>query len=138
MDRKEYLSERHTLIQLEMEAYRSFDKTILAISSGSIALSVSMIDRFQHAALWCLPIASWSFWLLSILFQIISYWATSKAMQEEQIILGEQYKDDSVDPRENQYRGIPTQYNLAALIALVMGMLLFLAFIAINLHNIIR
>ena len=79
--RKEYLEERRLLVNLEQKAYTDFDKTLLAISSGAIALSVAFLDKTLYQSYLYLLVASWLLWLVSILFQLWSFIVSSKAMR---------------------------------------------------------
>jgi len=127
MDRNEYMDERRLLAGLEAESYRSFDKALLTFSSGAIALSVTFFEKFSIGPSFLL-IASWGLWLLSIIFQLISYLISARAMREEMAILNEQYKNYDAEPRKNPYTGWPSKINTAALLAFVIGTLTFLLF----------
>lgn len=135
--RNEYLKEREILVHLEMEAYRNFDKILLTLSSGAIALSVAFIDKVYYMFLY-LIIFSWILWLVSIFLQLISLFITPKAMREEIIILNEQYKDDLKEPRKNKYSGKPSLLTFWALATFGLGTLLFIIFIILNLNSIVK
>lgn len=132
MDRKEYMEERRLLANLEADSYKSFDKALLTFSSGAIALSVTFLEKFDISCGTSLLILSWTLWLFSILFQLISYFVSGKAMREELAILNEQYKDYKSEPRLNKWTGWPSRLNLAALGAFLLGTFIFLVFISKN------
>ncbi|MFH1897956.1 MAG: hypothetical protein ABH886_06925 [Candidatus Desantisbacteria bacterium] len=136
MDRKEYLEERRLLVSLESEAYKSFDKTLLVLSSGAIALSMTFIDKLHCATFLYLLVISWIFWIVSIFLQLFSFVVSSKAMREELAILNEQYNDYSKDPRQNKYSdnkmSIMSMLNYVSIGAFALGTLLFIVFITIN------
>lgn len=138
MERKEYLTERKLLITLESNAYQSFDKTLLTLSSGAIALSVAFLDKLHYPFLVNFLILSWLCWFASIMAQLTSLYFSPKAMRDEQLILNEQYKDYSKDPRDNKYQGIPSALNLLSLVSFGLGAFLFIVFIISNFSCIIK
>lgn len=129
MDRNEYMDERRLLAGLEAESSRSFDKALLTFSSGAIALSVTFLEKFNLGDFSCLLVISWVLWLSSIIFQLLSYLVSAKAMREELAILNEQYKDYKIEPRKNRYTGWPTKLNAVALATFLIGTVIFLFFI---------
>jgi hypothetical protein len=135
MDRNEYMDERRLLAGLEAESSRSFDKALLTFSSGAIALSVTFIEKFNSGDFSCLLIVSWILWLASIVFQVLSYFVSAKAMREELTILNEQYKDCELEPRKNKYTGWPTKLNLTSLTSFLVGTIIFLFFVIQNFNK---
>ncbi len=135
MDRNEYMDERRLLAGLEAESSRSFDKALLTFSSGAIALSVTFLEKFNLSDFSCLLITCWIFWLSSIVFQLLSYLVSAKAMREELAILNKQYKDYEVESMKNKYTGWPTKLNLIALTAFLIGTLIFLFLIIQNFNR---
>lgn len=130
MNRKEYLQERSTLINLEAEAYKSFEKTIITIASGAIAVSLTFFDKTNNGNYESLLLISWILWLSTIIAQLISSYITAKAMREEQLILNDLYMN--FPGRKNIYAGKPTKYNKISLITFGLGTALFIFFIIIN------
>ncbi len=137
MDRKEYLEERKLLVELEASAYRDFDRTLLTLSSGAIALSVAFIDKLQNMVFMNLLMFSWLTWCISLFLQLASLFLTPKAMREEQVILNEQYKAYSKDPRQNKYLGWSSDLNLGSVILFCLGTLSFIIFAILNIDCII-
>lgn len=135
MDRNEYMDERRLLAGLEAESSRSFDKALLTFSSGAIALSVTFLEKFNLSYFSCLLVTSWILWLSSIVFQLLSYLVSAKAMREELAILNKQYRDYEVEPKKNKYTGWPTKLNVAALTAFLIGTLIFLFLIIQNFNK---
>lgn len=135
-ERKEYLEERHLLIHLEAEAYKSFDKILLTLSSGAIILSLTFINKPAKLIHLYLVVLSWIFWTISIFFQIISCHITAKATRREQAILNKQYKNenDTEDSSSNQFSGWPTKINTLTFISFGIGVILFIIFASINLN----
>lgn len=130
MNRNEYLSERQVLINLEAEAYRSFDKTLITVSSGAIALSIGFFGRVDITHFKILLLNSWLLWLCSIILQLISLYITPKAMREEQAILNERYLGSP--ERKNKFVGRPSIFNLLSLGAFGLGTVLFIILVMIN------
>lgn len=134
MERNEYLRERELLVGLEAEAYKSFDKTLLTLSSGAMVLSATLLDKLQPINFIFLLICSWVFLFISICLQLCSLHTSPKAMREEINILNERYKDnEEKDVQENKYTGKATILNQISLASFALGTFLFLTFTIINL-----
>ena len=134
MDRNEYMKERQLLIGLEVESSKSFDKALLLFSSGAIVLSVTFLEKFNTDIFFCLLVASWVLWLLSILAQLLSYFVGAQAMRRELAILNEQYKNQT-ESKLNELAGWPTTLNIVALITFLIGAVTFLGFITLNFNK---
>jgi hypothetical protein len=155
MEREEYLEERKILVELESRAYSTYDRTIITLASGAIAVSItfsSSILRGDSTLSWTvyLLFASWLFWLLSILSQLMSFLITAKVMRNaverlnseyleyeegrpinEMIasVLGTKETQKPIDPKGfDKYAGWPTFLNKYSLGTFTAGVIIFLIF----------
>lgn len=133
MDRQEYVNERKVLLDIETEAVRGFDKTLLVLSSGALLLSMNFLASKISLTFLGFLIAAWVFWILSTLSQLTSYIVTTKAIREEMKILNEQYKNYEKDARLNQYEGIASKISTTSFITFILGIASFFIFVIKNL-----
>ena len=132
MDRSEYLEERKLLIQLEAEGYRNFDKTLLTLSSGAVALSSTYFFNIPQMVYPVFLVVSWSLWCVSISSQLLSVYFTPKALREEQRVLNEQAIDPSKEPGKNRYLGKASKLNLLSTLSFALGIFSFVVFMTLN------
>lgn len=132
MERKEYLEERKRLYDKEWESYRDFDKTLITVSSGAIALSVTFVANFTLPVLQIFIFVSWVFWLLTIVMEIFSFQVSATALRRESEILAAQYRDLLSENEENKFIGYAGKLNFLAFASFMTGAYFFLAFIILN------
>lgn len=144
---EEYSAQRTKLDDASLEAAGRYDRTVLAISTGALALSVTFIDKIASTPqAWTLflLVPGWLFLLASIISQLLALSASHEATREQIKILDKQYSyyfsaNDSAEAvrngweePKNKYNSRVNLYNLVAQIVLISGVLLVLAFSAIN------
>ena len=102
-----------------------FDKLIVYLNGGFIALSVSLVHSYylKDNTTLTLSILAWSSSVLSLLFNLISHLTTVKSM--DSYLDGEYHKSDRIDIFTNIL-------NYSGLALLVISLVLFLIFISIN------
>lgn len=111
------------LSELERASYDKFDSALLTITSGAIALSVSIVmkdisDSWEYFAL---IKYSWFLWVISLFIQISGHLLAAKAMRIK--ALG----------RESILtKGILTYLNWSAFITFLLGVITFLKFVSLN------
>jgi len=95
MSRGEYLRERDAVYTEKLEASRSLDTTLITLSSGAVALSVTFLDKIRPTSLFLsvVLVSAWILFLLSILLTSISHYASMRA------------KDDYLDALDKLYQG---------------------------------
>jgi carbon starvation protein CstA len=146
---QQYSSQREKLDSSSIEAAGRYDKAVLTISTGALALSVTFIDKIasnpQHWTLYIL-IPGWFLLLLSIIWQVLALSASHNATREQISILDQQYAkyflaDDPVKLVEegwteseppNKYVDITNKYNILSQIALIIGIVCILVFSSFN------
>ena len=82
-----------------------FDTALLSVSSGAIALSVTVVIRDAVLICTALIAIAWVFWLLSIFLQLSSHLASISGVRRQIFIVQEDCTD------ENKWVGIPTLIN---------------------------
>jgi hypothetical protein len=132
MDRQEYLDERRFLAETEINMSKQFDTLLFAITSGVIALSITLITGTDEVLYERYLLISWVILLTSLFMQVRSNITSTRALREEQAILTEWYQDYQSDPRENPYKGLPTFYNRWSLTLSTLGVLLMLIWVIIS------
>ena len=85
---------RNLLIQLEQKSYEDYDKALLAMSGGALAISLAFVKNIggnDPVQLRILLIMSWILWTLTILAVLWSFVMSQRALREavEQIDAGE-------------------------------------------------
>ena len=135
MTEKEYWKERDTLTKISLDIDNRFHSALLTISSGSIGLSIVFLEKIDHRQCLYILFLSWVCWLISILLQLFSSLVSSRAIREEQEILNSRY-EDQISGRSNRYLGHYTTIRNISFAIFFVGVVLFFAFILINLNNI--
>lgn len=144
---KEYASQREKLNAASLEAAGRYDRAFLAISTGTLALSVAFIDKIAtNPELWTLYILvpGWLLLLVSISMQLLALASSQNATSEQIRILDQQYSDyfSSEDTEKavlgkyeeptNRYVQRTSKLNILSQIFLIAGVILILAFSSIN------
>jgi hypothetical protein len=128
----EYFSERKVLVELEADSYRKFDTTLLTLSSGAIALSITFIKNdFSFCS--CLLKIAWALWLITISTQLMSHLISAKAIREDVKVLKEKHssKTNLVSGR-NKFTPWVNRLNLSAVLSFVIGAFSFIIFVMVN------
>ncbi|MBW2663078.1 MAG: hypothetical protein JRD93_14060 [Deltaproteobacteria bacterium] len=144
---KEYTAQRNKLDDASLEAAGRYDRTVLTISTGALALSVTFIDKIastpQYWTLFLL-VPGWLFLLAAVIYQLLALSASHEATREQIEILDKQYSYyfSANEPAEavrsgweepkNRYNSRVNFYNFVARVVLISGIVLILAFSAIN------
>lgn len=76
---------RRLLISLEQKAQDDYDKTIVSLSGGALAISLvfikDIVGKAEPALVWTVIVA-WGFWAASIAIVVISYFSSRMAMRK--------------------------------------------------------
>ena len=144
---KEYSSQREKLDGASLEAAGRYDRAVLAISSGALALSVTFIEKIVSTPqVWSLflLVPGWILLLCTIVLQLLALASSQNATSEQIRILDQQYqkyfsaedaaqavKEGWIEP-ENPYVRKTNRLNIISQWTLVVGILLVLAFSSVN------
>jgi len=137
MDAETYRRERDLLIDAEREAARSYDKALIALSSGALALSFGYVRGMEvhpagEFALYC----SWAVLLASLFSVLLSFLLSQRGMQKQREILDKLLESpESTIPRHTGYAKWITRLNWASLFLLIIGVAVFAIFAAVNLFR---
>jgi len=124
---------RQYLNEISERNLRNFDKTIIALSSGALAISLVFIEKIIGSNdIGCLSIIilalAWFFYLFAI---IINLWSNLTGSQE---CIDEIKRIDNGD-EENTSNNKTNLLNILALIFFVFGTILLLLFSLINIYG---
>lgn len=143
----EYAQERAKLDDASLEAGGRYDRAVLTISTGALALSIVFVEKIASKpatyTVFLLVIA-WTLLLVSIVFELLALDASQRATTEQISILDEKYMtllygDDGLlqeilheTPQENPFSKKVSRYNTLSFLALVVGIVLIMIFSALN------
>ena len=142
LEYKVYLEERKSLVDAVREGARSFDKTILVLSSGAFGLSLTFIRQISpniKSGTVFLLICAWVGFCLSLLFTLISFLTSQSACLKQIKILEVEYfnsqrehdKKANIENIENKSSDWTGRLNKLSIVAFMLGVI-FLAFFSIS------
>ena len=97
MDHQEYLKRRAELLAIREDSFEAFDKSILTISTGCLALSVAFLDKIGkpfNKVTFFLIFASWAAFLMVLVFNLASYLFAKSNMDKKINELDKKYKKE--------------------------------------------
>jgi hypothetical protein len=125
---------RKYIAEAEQKAQEDFDKTIIALSGGGLAISFTFVDKFiKVGAPHNVPMLfySWMMWAASLLFVFASYFCSIRALRRT---LKQSYEGSVYVQRPGGKWAIATEFlNIAGAILFAIGLLLIILFIRRNL-----
>jgi len=92
-DRSEYLEQIKQLDDAEQRSVRTFDKGILTLSAGALALSLTLLHYFPARRPVGLLYGAWSGFILSILCNLVSQLTSQQSIRIERDRLEQQYQE---------------------------------------------
>ena len=134
-----YLEERKLLIDAEREGARTFDKAILTLSAGALALSITFLEkivRVDQTTIWWGLIASWIAFGGSILLILFSFLTSQWACRRQIEILDEELINDAGQRKSktnNNWTTATTVLNIASILSFTVGVTFFCCFSFANL-----
>ncbi len=139
MKHDEYIKRRDELLGIRMDSFSSFDKAILSLGTGSLALSITFLDKIGEpfsSATFALIVLAWVSFFLVILFNLGSYYFARANMDRKITDLNAKYQKelDSGTPDTSPealfwQRRATSQCNTGAFIAFAVGVLFFVLYI---------
>jgi hypothetical protein len=136
---KVYLEERKQLITAERDTAQQFDKAILTLAAGALALSITFINQIapqpKPYSIYCLIIA-WSFFCLSLLSTLISFLTSQAACRKQRDLLDEEISKNSkksTNTEENNAALWTDKLNKLSIAFFILGVMFLIVFSAINL-----
>jgi len=131
--RYEYLlKERSASVEAENAAISSLEKTITALASGALGLSITFVRFIAPEPVFKeILYMSWGFLVSSLLVILFSFLISRKAQVKYRDILEKQYEDPNCETR-NIWGIITNGCNWLSLITLIIGVISFAIFAGIN------
>ena len=99
-ERKGYLEERTLLIDAEREASRNFDRYILTLSAGALALSLAFVRELAptpHSGSTILLAGVWLAFGLALIITLLSFLVSQTALRRQRDLLDRNYKGTQND-----------------------------------------
>lgn len=134
-----YLEERKLLIDAEREGARTFDKAILTLSAGALALSITFLEKVvpisKATTRWPLT-ASWIAFGVSIFLILFSFLTSQWACIKQREILDSEWLDVPKQQKQNQknrWTTATTVLNITSIFAFAAGITFFCYFTTANL-----
>jgi len=134
-DYQTYLEERKILIDSERETAQQFDKAILTLAAGALALSITFINQIApepkpNSVIFL--ITAWSLFALSILSTLISFLSSQVACRQMREFLDKQIteKGDYSEPAAKIWTN---RLNYLSIGSFVIGVVFLVIFSSINL-----
>jgi len=139
MDHQEYLKRRDELLAIRMDSFSSFDKAILSLATGSLALSMAFLEKIGepfNRATFTLIVLTWVSFFVVILFNLASYHFARVNMDKKITELDNRYQQglesEKVDasPEAVFWQKRATSIsNSGAFVAFCVGVLFFVIYI---------
>jgi len=130
-----YRKEREGLIDAEREAARSFDKAMITLSAGALALSIAFIrDIAPHPTKVLLLYSAWGAFGGSLFLILLSFLCSQSGMRRQRHILNE-CDEKGIDRRslKNRWRKLISCLNWLSAIVFLVGVVFLAFFVGCNL-----
>ncbi|MGC2423799.1 MAG: hypothetical protein WA666_05535 [Nitrospirota bacterium] len=132
-----YLEERKSLIEANKNTAQQFDKAVLTLAAGALALSLTFIEKIAPApvkwTLWFLAF-SWIAFVISILSTLISFLTSQTACTRQiEIIENEDETTSNSEGSQNKYALYTKRLNISSIIFFIIGVALLVTFSLSNL-----
>jgi hypothetical protein len=133
LDYQIYINERKILVDADREAARTFDKAMVTLSGGALALSIGFIDKIapepQHERF---LIAGWAGFIAALLCTLFSLLTSQHAMKRQIAICESVFMDDGSGAASNGWAIATLILNIAAIVIFVVGVAMLVTFSSMN------
>ena len=132
-----YLEERKLLLQAEKEGIQQFDKAILTLAAGALAISITFIDQIaphpKSETIYFL-VGGWVAFIISLIVTLASFLTSQKACSKQIAILEHDYFESASEPnnQKNNLAIWTSRLNIASIVAFVIGVILLASFSILN------
>lgn len=138
VDYQTYLAERKILIDAERDTAHQFDKAILTLAAGALALSITFINQIapqpKPNSIYFL-ITAWSFFGLSILSTLISFLTSQIACRQMREVLDQQQVTKNKDYKEPSAKTWTNVLNYFSIGSFILGVIFLVIFSSVNLFQ---
>jgi len=141
MNHEEYLKRRAELLAIRDDSFEAFDKSILTLSTGCLALSIAFLDKIGrpfNKVTFVLIFASWTAFLMVIVFNLASYLFAKSNMDSKINELDNKYRKElkTQEADDNQeavyWQNKATRFcNKSAFIAFCIGVFTILTYVSL-------
>lgn len=130
-----YLDERRTLIEAEQKGAQQFDKAILTLGAGALAISLTFIKNIApNPQAWTIIwlASAWIAFILSLLSTLCSFLTSQSACRKQIDILENDFLSSN-DPKKsnNKFAVWTNRLNIFSIISFILG-IIFLAVFSIG------
>jgi hypothetical protein len=134
-ERKVYLDERKQLVESERDTAKTFDTSMITITSGALALSLVFVKEVapDPKNVYVL-IGAWVFFVLALLM-IMSSFLTSQAATRKQRDILDCLQNDPNTSQENKDAIRTLRLNWAAIFSFLIAIVLFVIFAGLNIQS---
>ncbi|MCX5649250.1 MAG: hypothetical protein NTX40_09180 [Planctomycetota bacterium] len=135
MDKEAYHAERNVLIDAEREAARGFDKAMITLSAGALALSITFLKNIAPSPIneWLL-FAAWAGFGSSLLFILTSFLCSQAGMRRQRKIIDADFmRVCRARDQKNIWQKAVIKLNLVSMVSFVVGVILLALFAGSNL-----
>ncbi|QDV38557.1 hypothetical protein ElP_65120 [Tautonia plasticadhaerens] len=131
-----FYEQRKGYLDALLDAYRSFDKTMITLSAGALGLSVVFVKEVAPApapeTIWGLHIA-WGLFGLALVLILSSFLTSQYSWQRAMDREDEAFTNGGVPPESgNAWAGATKILNISCLVAFATGVLAFVWFSTVN------
>lgn len=121
-----FLEHWKSTLELRNDQYRTFDKSVLAVSGGALAISIANVDKISAgpSGFTQLLVFSWLAFGLSIVSNITSYWTGTKDAERELEKIAARVERGAPYEIGNRYRTATYSLNFLALSLFCAGVIL--------------
>ena len=129
-----YLEERKVLVQAQKEESRQFDKAILTLAAGALAISITFINQIApHPKPWTICFLAWGWvaFVTSLISTLISFLTSQKACRKQIAMLEYDFfdkKESESNKQKNNWVIWTSRLNIASIVTFVIGVILLLIF----------
>jgi hypothetical protein len=131
-----YIDERKNLVEGETKSAEQFDRTLVTLAGGGLAVSLAFIEKIapnpKKETLWLLAIA-WAGLVLSLLFILCSFLTSQRAYRQQRAILEVDFLDPPGTQRPVNKWAVRTMWlNRLAIGLFIIGACMLAAFTITN------
>ena len=135
MQKGSHAEERKLLIDSEREAARSFDKAMITLSAGALAISITFVREIAPRPVGLgLVFAAWGGFVLALLAILFSFLCSQSAMRKQRKTIGADFaRVKPAGGQANAWRTAVNVLNWACIIFFISGVILLALFAGTNL-----
>jgi hypothetical protein len=109
------------------------DRTILTLSGGALALSITFVNQIapQPISVWILLVA-WSLFALSLLLTLLSFWFSQHAIERALHLHTANYQGTQQENSSNRYSAVTQNLNICSVLSFILAVVFLISFAFLN------